>query len=45
VSTNPDLSETLARDWQKAARFYARFDISETQFRWGVPSDTGSPLF
>ncbi len=36
VATTPGLAETLARDWQKAARFYARFGISETQFRHGV---------
>ena len=26
----------LRRDWVKAARFYARFGITETQFRNGV---------
>ncbi len=28
--------ETLQRDWVKAACFFARFDISEAQFRHGV---------
>jgi hypothetical protein len=39
VATMPGLTETLQRDWQKAARFYARFDITETMFRHGVPID------
>ena len=34
--TTPDLSETLARDWRKAARFYARFGITEKLFLHGV---------
>jgi hypothetical protein len=38
VSRTPGLSETLAADWQKAARFYARFEITEAQFRHGVPA-------
>jgi len=37
VATTPGLAETLARDWQKAARFYARFGITEAMFRDGVP--------
>jgi len=36
VSRIPGLAETLARDWQKAARFYARFRITEAMFRHGV---------
>ncbi len=36
VSTTPGLAETLAHDWRKAARFYARFGISEVMFRHGV---------
>jgi hypothetical protein len=27
----------LTRDWRKAAWFYARFGITEGQFRNGVP--------
>jgi hypothetical protein len=36
VSTTPGLAETLQRDWQKAARFYGRFGITEGQYRHGV---------
>jgi hypothetical protein len=35
--TTPGTAETLARDWRKAAWFYARFGITEGQFRKGVP--------
>jgi hypothetical protein len=35
VSKTPGLAETLRSDWQKAARFYARFGISEATFRHG----------
>jgi len=38
VATTPGLTETLARDGRKAARFYARFGIAETLFRQGGPS-------
>ena len=37
VATTPRLAETLVGDWRKAARFYARFDITESLFRHGVP--------
>ena len=37
MSTTPGLVETLAADWQKAARFYARYGITEQQLRQGVP--------
>jgi hypothetical protein len=48
VSTTPGLSETLASDRKRAARFYARFGITERQYRVGVPvsalpSDDGDP--
>jgi hypothetical protein len=36
VSRMPGLDETLANDWQKAARFYAGFGITEVQFRRGA---------
>jgi len=36
VSTTPGLAETLVRDWQKAARFYSRFGITEGQLHHGV---------
>ncbi len=38
MATTPGLADTFARDWQKAARFYARFGITEEMFRCGVPS-------
>ncbi len=41
VATTPRLAETLQRDWQKAARFYARFGITEGMFRMGIPFQTG----
>ena len=37
VVTTPGLATTLATDSQKAASFYARFGITETQLRHGVP--------
>ena len=33
------MAETLARDWRKAAWFYARFGITEARFRTGIPAD------
>ncbi|MGA7649165.1 MAG: hypothetical protein WBW40_00435 [Thermoplasmata archaeon] len=43
VSTTPGLAEILSRDWMNAARFYARFGITEGQFRQGTPSCAGVP--
>ncbi len=43
VSTTPGLAETLGTDWRKAARFYARFEITETRFRHGVRSWDSPP--
>jgi hypothetical protein len=37
VATTPGLAETLARHWQRAARFYAGFGITLAVFRQGVP--------
>jgi len=43
VSTTPGLAETIAADWQKAARFYARFEITEVQFLRGANAhDSGN---
>ena len=42
VATTLGLAETLARDWRKASRFYARFEITEAQFRHGVPCKSES---
>ncbi len=39
VATTPGLAELLQRDWRKAARFYARFGITESQFRLGIRID------
>jgi len=39
VSTRPGLADALQRDWRKAARFYARFGITETMFRHGAQTD------
>ncbi len=36
VATTPGLADTLARDWQKAAWFYASFGITGEQFRQGM---------
>jgi hypothetical protein len=37
VTSTRGLAETLHSDWRKAARFYARFGITEGMFRRGVP--------
>jgi len=42
VSTTPGLAGTLAIDCQRAARFYARFGITEAKFRRGVRADGNS---
>lgn len=39
IATTPGAEEVLGRDWVKAARFYARFGLTETQFRNGVPEE------
>jgi hypothetical protein len=39
VSTIPGLADALRNDWKKAASFYSRFGITESQFRHGVPED------
>ena len=36
ISGNPGAEEVLAKDWVKEARFYARFGITQAQFRHGV---------
>jgi len=36
VTTTPGFIEALASEWRKAANFYARFGITEPQFRRGV---------
>jgi hypothetical protein len=42
VATTPGMAETLARDWRKAAWFYARYGITEGQFRHRVPVADGA---
>ncbi len=37
VATTPGFAETLAGDWRRAARFYARNGITEEMLRRGVP--------
>ncbi len=39
VSSTPGLAETVRGDWQKAALFYARFEINDSVFRFEVPED------
>ena len=43
VATIRGLAETLAGDWKKAARFYERFGVTETQFRHEIPEEGTSP--
>jgi hypothetical protein len=38
ISATTGAEEVLRRDWARAARFYARFEITEGQFRAGVPA-------
>jgi hypothetical protein len=37
VSAPPGLADTLTNDWTNAARFYARFGVTEAMLRHGVP--------
>ena len=41
ISATLGAEEVLARDWVKAARFYASFGITETLFRYGAPANVG----
>ena len=45
VANTPGLAETLAKDWRKAARFFARCGITEAQFRYGIPEGMQYPLY
>ncbi len=38
IAGGPGLSETLKSDWQRAARFYRRFGVTEGFVRHGVPT-------
>jgi hypothetical protein len=44
VSSTPGLADALRGDWQKAARFYARFGITEQVFRYGVSNESVAPV-
>ena len=37
ISATPCAAEILGQEWVRAARFYARFGVTEEQFRHGVP--------
>jgi hypothetical protein len=37
IAAIPGAQAILRQDWAKAARFYARFEITEAQFRRGAP--------
>ncbi|MGA7477025.1 MAG: hypothetical protein WBW47_07425 [Thermoplasmata archaeon] len=39
ISTTPGLADTLHSDWQRAARFYARFKVNESQLRFCLPTE------
>ena len=43
VENTPGLAESLAEDWRKAARFYAKFGVTEERFRNGVPDSSPFP--
>ena len=45
VAATPWLAEALARDWRRAAGFCAKYEITETQFRHGVPVKPDEPPF
>ncbi len=44
VATHSSMAKGLARNWRKAAWFYARFGITEGQFRGGVPTESSGVL-
>jgi len=33
------LADVIATNWQKAARLYTRFEITEAEFGHGVPTE------
>jgi hypothetical protein len=43
VSTTPGLADTLQSDWVRAARFYARWGITERLFQHGCPPTCDAP--
>ncbi|MGI0054587.1 MAG: hypothetical protein ACREBZ_02555 [Thermoplasmata archaeon] len=38
LATVPGAVEVLAHDWVKEAQFYARFGVTQEQFRYGIPA-------
>ncbi|MCI4364447.1 MAG: hypothetical protein L3K10_00040 [Thermoplasmata archaeon] len=44
VASSPGVADTLSRDWRHAAWFYARFGITEGQFRGKGALGTLDPL-
>jgi len=44
LSNHPGMAEVLARDWRKAGWVYARFGITEGQFRRGMVSPEGESI-
>jgi hypothetical protein len=45
VSTSPGVDVVLRQDWVRAAQFYAKFGITEQEFRHGAPAaDDGEGL-
>ncbi|HEY1197759.1 MAG TPA: hypothetical protein VGG32_03420 [Thermoplasmata archaeon] len=44
IARTPGAEEVLRRDWIKAARFYARFGVTEAQFRRGVPCPSSEEM-
>ena len=38
ISGTPGAEEVLRRDWVKAAHFFARFGITESELRHGAPA-------
>ncbi|MFZ0891214.1 MAG: hypothetical protein WB778_06600 [Thermoplasmata archaeon] len=43
LSVTTGAEEVLRQDWAKAARFYARFEITEENLRIGVPTEQAEP--
>jgi len=42
VAAHPGMANALARDWRKAAWFSARFGVTESMKRQGVPNEVGT---
>jgi hypothetical protein len=42
ASATPGLRGVLQADWRRAAWFYARFGVTEAEFRLGAPASEGA---